>query len=56
MAFYCLQCGANCGEYNHCCRCEDDPAMEGKPHPGCVSDAEIAAEIQAEEFWEDYTS
>lgn len=56
MIYYCLECGTDCGEHQHCCVCESNPNMLHSQHPGFESDAEIDAEIAAEEFWEDYTS
>ena len=51
--YYCLQCNDPC-EYEHCCRCEDDPAMLYVEHPGFTSDAEIQNEIDTENFWYEY--
>ena len=52
--FYCLQCNADCGPFEHCCACEDNPATENVEHPGFTSSAEIQQEIDAEDFWYEY--
>ena len=52
--FYCLECDADCGSFEHCCACEDNPAMENRKHPGFISSAEIENEIQTENFWYEY--
>ena len=49
MIYYCLECDANCSTYQHCCACEDNPQMDGKEHPGFISNVEIESEIQTEE-------
>jgi hypothetical protein len=52
--FYCLQCDADCGPFEHCCACEDNPEMQNVAHPGFASSAEIQQEIDAEDFWYEY--
>ena len=54
ITFYCLQCGSDCGPYQYCCTCETNPAMQHVPHPGFESNAEIDAEIAAEDAWDEY--
>jgi len=54
IKYYCIECDADCGEYRHCCACEDNPAMENVEHPGFVSSSEIDNEIAAENFWYEY--
>lgn len=52
--YYCLECDANCGPYQHCCVCEDNPQMDGKEHSGFISNVEIESEIQTEEAFYAY--
>jgi hypothetical protein len=52
--FYCLECDADCGQYQYCSACEDNPEMENREHPGFISSAEIESEIQTENFWYEY--